>query len=656
MKIEGSWYKELKQSEAGGSFWTRGTKVNVGVALFVVSILTLGYVGGSGYLGYSDSDGSTAWTSTDQTFITTSSGNRYNATFAGLTSAAAIGGTITLPACTIRLTGDIDFISNTVLVGQGNNTVIQTGTITSGGWLDITNVHDVTLSNFQIIGSYGIQIKASTKKISDFKIKDIDITYNSTTSPSSTYPFYVISTNYLLENVSFLNCRVLNSTTYGWMFHGSDLGGDHLNNIILENCYARNCGRYNWVNNWVTGFSVEDPTSIENMTFINCKAEGCRESGFHLENEVTKKNIKLIGCTSNNNSKKGLNASFGAGYLMGENTTLIGCSSLGNKNGVRCYNDKTNSVIIISGCSDYGSGNGTRVSGRKGNVLIDGFSSDKNYNYGTYIEGVANLTLSDSVFSNIEGNGTFIASSRNVTANGNRYLNCEWGFFLGGTESNINVWDNTIINCHRAVHAEAGILALSVCRNTITKVDGTYAIYSNAYESQYNDNNLYNIHGYGMYITPGTNNRGSQINNNRISNYGWGENGDAIHIQSGENFTIHDNYIYNGGAGGTSDGIELTSSYNCTLMGNIIAVTDRGIFETTSNFNTILGNNVKTCTTPLTIAGGFTISAYNFGSYSIIPLVNMTAYGVRAGYMWYSVADNKLYIYDGSAWDESTFT
>ena len=123
MKIEGSWYKELKQSEAVGSFWTRGTKVNVGLALFVVSILTLGYVGGSGYLGYSDSDGSTAWSSTDKTMIECSNGKRYNATVANIQIAVwSLNGTtgeVKIPAGNFS----IDFLNITdkvTVVGSGN--------------------------------------------------------------------------------------------------------------------------------------------------------------------------------------------------------------------------------------------------------------------------------------------------------------------------------------------------------------------------------------------------------------------------------------------------------------------------------------------------------------------------------------------------------
>jgi len=152
MKIEGSWYKELKQSEAVGSFWTRGRKWNTVGALFVVSILTLGYVGGSGYLGYSDSDGSTAWTSTDNSFIIAGN-NRYNGTFAGLQDAIEsmnnATGKVTMPrvnisvATTLQLYDKVELDMNgAVLWGAADVNIIymHPGSNLHGGTINVSGV------------------------------------------------------------------------------------------------------------------------------------------------------------------------------------------------------------------------------------------------------------------------------------------------------------------------------------------------------------------------------------------------------------------------------------------------------------------------------------------------------------------------------------
>jgi hypothetical protein len=122
---ESSWYKELKQVEAGElSFWTTGRKAYIGVA-FIVFILLFSYVGSSGYLSYTGPNGSYAWTSTDKTFIECSNGNRYNATWSNIqvavNSLGEAAGVVHVPLGNFSVTSTL-WINNSAIsiIGSGN--------------------------------------------------------------------------------------------------------------------------------------------------------------------------------------------------------------------------------------------------------------------------------------------------------------------------------------------------------------------------------------------------------------------------------------------------------------------------------------------------------------------------------------------------------
>ena len=101
MKTETGWFKELRQESPGNKFWTRGTKVNVGIALIVVSIL----LGTS--IGFSVRTITNTGDNID-TFIRNSKGNYWTATGANIQTAiydcANTSNTVWLPAGTITIT------------------------------------------------------------------------------------------------------------------------------------------------------------------------------------------------------------------------------------------------------------------------------------------------------------------------------------------------------------------------------------------------------------------------------------------------------------------------------------------------------------------------------------------------------------------------
>lgn len=118
-----SWYKELRQETSGNHFWSRGTKINVGIALVVVCILL-----GTSF-GYAVTRTITDTGDTVDTFIRNSKGNYWTINFANLQLAiydlnSTNGGRVDVPNCNITFTTTLKGTNNLQLQGMGKNSTI----------------------------------------------------------------------------------------------------------------------------------------------------------------------------------------------------------------------------------------------------------------------------------------------------------------------------------------------------------------------------------------------------------------------------------------------------------------------------------------------------------------------------------------------------
>ncbi len=258
------------------------------------------------------------------------------------------GGTVVLSNGTFNCSGSIAPAAGATLKGQGPEATSLE--FSRNGMLNVSEEH-VTLDGFHIMGSG--YVNASTNTTLDLtqwlgvltvyashaKIHNV-----TGTADASIQAVFLLLHNPnvyapILEDVEFVNCRAVDTGTYGFLHNAWGSENTTIQNIRYENCAAINCGRYGAFNPWVTGFDFAEQNNIEALRVTDCLAEGSLESGFHFEWNPTKRDCVFINCSSRNNGQKpspedylvGDPDFFGSGfYLPGGQVSLISCRAEGN--------------------------------------------------------------------------------------------------------------------------------------------------------------------------------------------------------------------------------------------------------------------------------------------------------------------------------------
>ncbi|WP_250986883.1 hypothetical protein [Methanoculleus oceani] len=258
-------------------------------------------------------------------------------------AALSPGGTLVLSRGTFNCSGSIVPSAGTTLLGQGPEATNLS--FSRNGMLNVSEEH-VTLDGFHIEGSG--YVNASTNTTLDLTqwlgvltiyASDTRV-YNVTgTADASIQAVFLLLHNPniyapILQDVEFVNCRAVDTGTYGFLHNAWGSENTTIKNIRYRNCAAINCGRYGAFNPWVTGFDFAEQNDIEGLRVTDCLAEGSLESGFHFEWNPTKQDCVFINCSSRNNGQKpspgdylvGDPDFFGSGfYIPGGQVSLIDC-------------------------------------------------------------------------------------------------------------------------------------------------------------------------------------------------------------------------------------------------------------------------------------------------------------------------------------------
>lgn len=263
-----------------------------------------------------------------------------------------VGGTVVLAAGTYNCSTMIIPKANTTLKGEGADSTFlrfsRTGRIS-------VEQEGVTLDSFHIQGhQHSSSIKwlgVLTIYASHTKVHNI-----TGTADASIQAVFLLLHNPpvyqpTLEDIEFVNCRVVDTGTYGFLHNAWGTENKVIKNVRYEDCQAINCGQFGAFNSWVTGFNFAELNDIENLRVNNCLAEGTLESGFHFEWDPRKHDCILTNCVSRDNGQKEYPTNstlqyFGCGYYAPRgDITFIDCVSEGNSrngffttNGGRLYN------------------------------------------------------------------------------------------------------------------------------------------------------------------------------------------------------------------------------------------------------------------------------------------------------------------------------
>ena len=213
------------------------------------------------------------------------------------------GGVVFVDEGTYYLSSDIYLKSNMTFKGAGMYlTAFRSNTTTIRAIFAI-NVSNVCFEDYKC--EYYVRpvyVYASTTSISNFIVRNIYLTQNR----DHGFRFIAANSSREISDIILDNC-IAEDTAWGFLFHCDTYTPPFgtIRNVTLYNCKAINCGRY-YPYRYCTydvGFSLEIPNTY-NVTFINCSAEGCLESGFHQEVAPYRENVRYIGCVSRDNAQK----------------------------------------------------------------------------------------------------------------------------------------------------------------------------------------------------------------------------------------------------------------------------------------------------------------------------------------------------------------
>jgi len=161
-----------------------------------------------------------------------------------------------------------------------------------------------------------------------------------------------------LEDHVFENCIAIDCIRHGFLNEGDHVGSNKIiKNQRFINCQAIRCGAAATNSDWYVGFDLNEcPTNImtvQDIQLINCHAEGCLESGFHLEQAPYVYNVQFVNCTARNNGLiKTDNLVYGCGFFVRNGCKLVNCEATGNYQGIFAAKGTANNnePVIIQGC------------------------------------------------------------------------------------------------------------------------------------------------------------------------------------------------------------------------------------------------------------------------------------------------------------------
>ena len=255
------------------------------------------------------------------------------------------GGTVCLTEGTFSCTGSVYPRADSMLRGEGPNaTFIE---FSRNGRLNIST-ESVTLYNFHVRGTGYPRIEPDlwlgvvTIYASHVKIMEVE-----GTADASTQAVFLLLHNPnvyvpVLEDIEFVNCRAVDTGTYGFLHNAWGSTNMVIKNVRYDNCAAINCGKFGVFNPWITGFDFAELNDMDGLRVTNCLAEGNLESGFHFEWDPEKRDCILENCVSRNNGQKAYPTKaynlddmsthyFGCGYYAPRgDITFISCYSEGN--------------------------------------------------------------------------------------------------------------------------------------------------------------------------------------------------------------------------------------------------------------------------------------------------------------------------------------
>lgn len=265
-----------------------------------------------------------------------------------LAAALALGGQIVvMPGTYVHSSIQLDIVTGTNLIGEG--------AIFQGIALRMNEVEHILVSGITFTGNPAyapIYIYGESSNIT------IEKCIADSLGTAAADCFELLSKAAVkMEHINFIDCISKDCGRNGFILRGDYTNAGEINYVNFERCQALRCGKTSRANDYIVGFDICEEPIINHIRLTDCIAEECWESGFYQDSDCTIQNdIVYERCVSNNNANVKETPTFGKGFFVLGNTTLIGCVASGNTRGFGIEAGEFGDFSII-GCrvtSGYG--------------------------------------------------------------------------------------------------------------------------------------------------------------------------------------------------------------------------------------------------------------------------------------------------------------
>ena len=316
------------------------------------------------------------------------------------------GGTVSLTEGTFHLSGDLNIPSNVIFEGQGPD---ATWLEWSSGRVKCEWKENIILRDFKTTGTGSIYLL----NCNHVKVHNITATVDDSLDGGAFYLYVGYS---VMEDIEFVNCKAIDCGRHGWQNDGEG-SPKTIRDVRYIDCEAINCGRYSrfaHYGQWTCGFVLAENADIEDIEVVRCYAEGSFESGFHFEAAPSKKRIVLRDCVSKSNGQKPddyynpdtrtYGCTFGAGFWLHGDVTLINCTAEGNRKcGYAVW--YPSSYTNLYNCVDTGSEIGYLLDWTD-NVYLENCISIDATKYGVWVMDSGQITTKGLAIVTPKGDGS----------------------------------------------------------------------------------------------------------------------------------------------------------------------------------------------------------------------------------------------------------
>ena len=246
--------------------------------------------------------------------------------------------------------------STDITLPEGGSLTAEPGTVITFA----NGTKNICLANqYTMIQGFRVNVGAVLITSSHTLCRDIVVSADGAVSSNLGGAFKVHVNPYTtLDDHVFENCTAIDCCRHGFLNEGDHVGSAKvIKNQRYINCQAIRCGATATNDDWYVGFDLNEcPTNImtiQDIQLINCHAEGCLESGFHLEQAPYVYNVQFVNCTARNNGLiKTDNLVYGCGFFVRNGCKLVNCEATGNYQGIFVAKGTANNnePVIVRGC------------------------------------------------------------------------------------------------------------------------------------------------------------------------------------------------------------------------------------------------------------------------------------------------------------------